>query len=225
MSLHLHSGKTTVPRIKHLDKSKYIQTLESSLKTLDIKWSSTETKEEVDVVVEIITNTIATSASRSKLPYKFLSKKKIDFWCEELSMLKDSKQKAYNARDVSEANGNLYRGLKSQYQEKTKRKYMTEDMNKNPYKCLKNLAADQNNNQFPDELESNNSRITNKLDLMKEPSKSFFPDPKPINKKQQEYIDEYLTYLSNDKGPEPPPITNFELKNAVFSLKKNSAPG
>ena len=130
----VHSGKTTVPRIKHLDKSKYIQTLESSLKTLDIKWSSTETKEEVDVVVEIITNTIATSASRSKLPYKFLSKKKIDFWCEELSMLKDSKQKAYNAREMSEANESLYREFKSQYQrllrkskEKARRKFMSED--------------------------------------------------------------------------------------------------
>ena len=70
----VHSGKTTKPRIKKLDKSKYFKNLESSLKTLDIKWSGTETKEEVDVVVEIITNTIATSASRSKVPYKLLTK-------------------------------------------------------------------------------------------------------------------------------------------------------
>lgn len=68
-----HSGKTTVPRIKNLDKSKYLKTLE---KSLGIKWSSTKTKEELDVVVKIITNTIATSASRSKVPYKLLSKNK-----------------------------------------------------------------------------------------------------------------------------------------------------
>jgi hypothetical protein len=56
----VHSGNTTVPRIKNFDKSKYLKTLESSLKTLDIKWSSTKTKEELDVVEGIITNTIAT---------------------------------------------------------------------------------------------------------------------------------------------------------------------
>ena len=130
----VHSGKTTVPRIKNLDKSEYLQTLEYSLKTLDIKWSSTETKEEVDAVVETIKNTISASASRSKVPYKLLSKKKLDFWCEELSMLKDSKQKAYNAREMSEANESLYREFKSQYQrllrkskEKARRKFMSED--------------------------------------------------------------------------------------------------
>ena len=102
---------------------------------------------------------------------------------------------------------------------------MTEDMNKDPYKSLKKLASDQSSNQFPDELIINNYSITNKLDVMKELSKSFFPDPKPINKKQQVYIDEYQTYLSQSQGEELPQITKFELENAIFSLKKKSAPG
>jgi hypothetical protein len=49
-------------------------------------------------------------------------------------MLKDSKQKAYNAREMSEANESLYREFKSQYQrllrkskEKARRKFMSED--------------------------------------------------------------------------------------------------
>ena len=127
-------------------------------------------------------------------------------------MLEDSKQKAYNARELSEANENLYRELKLEYQrllrkskKKAKRKFMLEDMNiiyvqKYPYKCLKKLAADQNNSHPRWAWIYNNSRITNKLEIMKKLSKSFFPDPKPIKKKTRihRYI-EYLTYLSNDK--------------------------
>ena len=110
----------------------------------------------------------------------------------------------------------MYRDLKSKYQyllrknkEKAKIKYTTEDMNKDPYKSLKKLASDQSSNQFPDELIINNYSITNKLDVMKELSKSFFPDPKPINKKQQVYIDEYQTYLSQSQWEELPQITKF----------------
>ena len=62
-------------------------------------------------------------------------------------MLKNSEQKAYNARDVSEGNENLYGELNSQYQrllrkskEKAKREFMSEDMNKDgPINLSKSL--------------------------------------------------------------------------------------
>ena len=92
---------------------------------------------------------------------------------------------------MSDENERLYRDLKSKYQcllrknkEKAKIKYMTEDMNNDPYKSLKKLAYDQGSNQFPDELVINNNSITNKEIIMKELISSFFPDPKPINKKK-----------------------------------------
>lgn len=92
----VHSGNTTVPRIKNFDKSKYLKTLESSLKTLDIKWSSTKTKEELDVVEGIRREHNSNLHyfylhSRSKVPYKLLSKNKLDFWCEELSIRQQTK--------------------------------------------------------------------------------------------------------------------------------------
>ena len=78
---------------------------------------------------------------------------------------------------------------------------MTEDMNKDPYNCLKKLAADQNRDQFPDELVVNNSSVTNKLYIMEELSKSCFPDPKRNYKRQQEYIETVKLIYQETRNP------------------------
>ena len=77
-----------VPRFNNIDKEKYIKNLELSLKKIEINWSRIKTSEEVDEIVDTIKNTIATSAIKSKLPRKLLSKNKLDFWCEERGFLK-----------------------------------------------------------------------------------------------------------------------------------------
>ena len=84
-----HKVKPPVPRINNINRVKYLNYLEASLKTLDINWPSKESNEGVEAVVEMITNTITTSAIKSKLLYKLFSKNKLDFWCEELLKLKD----------------------------------------------------------------------------------------------------------------------------------------
>jgi hypothetical protein len=116
-----------------------LKNLELSLNKLEINWSGTKTNQEVDEIVDIITNTIANSAIISKLPRKLFSKNKLDFWCEELSNFKYKKQDAYDVKGMSDENERLYRDLKSKYQcllrknkEKAKIKYMTEDMNNDP---------------------------------------------------------------------------------------------
>lgn len=135
-------------------------------------------------------------------------------------------------RNASEENMRRYQALKSKYQNllrKSKytaqKRFVSIDMNVDPFKNLKKLASEQSSNQFPDELIVNGNKVTDKMEIMSELSKSFFVAPKPIEEKQQGYIDAYQNYLSNTIEPEPPPITRREVEDVIFVLKKNSAPG
>jgi len=229
-----HKFKKMVPKIKNINVNNFITKLEHEISLYDFELASSESPEKIEKIVENITQCVTLSAIESKVPNRLISKNKLDFWNQDLLTLRISLWKARDrwGKTKIKADEILYKTIKTKYQRVLRKKkkeaeqlFCSEDLNKDPFKNLKRLATPQNNNQFPELLMINGTPSTDTNSIMTELSNSFFPSPKPIGVKQQQYIDLFENYMANANELEPPPITHEELKKAIFSLKKKSSPG
>ena len=104
-------------------------------------------------------------------------------------------------------------------------RFCTVEMNNDPYKSLKRMAASQSSNDVPVELVINGQSITKEEVIVKELCKSFFPRTKNIGPTQENTINHYKSYLKNSPKTETPTISQTELKNSIFALNDKAAPG
>ena len=150
-----------MPRVKNIDKIKFIAKLEIKVKQIEDQLPQISSRSRLDSIIEELTNDISNSAMSSKLASNKISKSKLDFWSEELLQLKlklrNAKGKAYKTKNKSDVNN--HKQLKAEYQRllwRSKKeafeKQCTVKMNENPYKGLKKIAASQSSNVLPGEL-------------------------------------------------------------------------
>ena len=150
-----------MPRVKNIDKIKFIAKLEIKVKQIEDQLPQISSRSRLDSIIEELTNDISNSAMSSKLASNKISKSKLDFWSEEHLQLKlklrNAKGKAYKTKNKSDVNN--HKQLKAEYQRllwRSKKepfeKQCTVKMNENPYKGLKKLAASQSSNVLPGEL-------------------------------------------------------------------------
>ena len=77
-----------VPKLKNLDKNKFLNKLEQKVKEIENEWQKSTSAQELDNLLDKFTSAIADSARQSKLEPKKISQSKLDFWSEELLNLK-----------------------------------------------------------------------------------------------------------------------------------------
>lgn len=189
---------------------KFLAELESKVQKIEDQLPLNISKSNLDSIIEELTNDIANSARLSKLASKKISKSRLDFWSEELLQLKlklrNAKEEAFKTKNKSEKNN--HKQLKAEYQRLLRRskkgafeKQCTVDMNLNPYKGLKKLAASQCRNYLPGELIINGQSVTEKEVIVEELCKSFFPRAKNKNMgpAQQNIIRNFKMYLKEPK--------------------------
>jgi len=223
-----------VPKLKNIDKIKFIKKIECKIKTIVNELPNITTKHNLDSIIGKLTDIITISAKQSKLPSNKISKSKLDFWSEELlelrSKLRDAKELAFKTNN--DVNYKIHSDLKAEYQRllrKSKSKafenHCTVELNNDPFKGLKKLAASQGGKDIPGELIINGQSITEKEAIVKELCKSFFPNEKQKGHFQEKTVQDYKSYTREPNQSIPPLITKVELKNSIFSLNSKSAPG
>jgi hypothetical protein len=157
-----------------------VKRIEDQLKVINFR-------SKLDSMIEELTNDISNCARLSKLASNKISKSKLDFWSEELLQLKlklrNTKGEAFKTKNTSDVN--IHKQLKAEYQRLLRRskkeafeKHCAVDMNENPYKGLKKLAASQCSNYLPGELIINGQSITEREVIVEKLCKSFFPKAK-----------------------------------------------
>jgi hypothetical protein len=137
----------------------------------------------------------------------------LDFWTPELTTLKTQMRKDKNIRDnlrkACENRGNNgkrphsemsieetnYIKSKAKYQkplrfskDKSFKTFCSTNMNKDLFNSLKTLTKRQVGGELPSELLVGNKTITDEVKILKELSKSFFPDQRKIGPVQEEII-------------------------------------
>ena len=74
----------TVPKLKNIDKNKYLIKLEQKVTELENEWQKISSAQGLDNLLDKFTNAITDSARQSKLDKSKISQSKLDFWSEEL---------------------------------------------------------------------------------------------------------------------------------------------
>ena len=226
--------KKPVPKVKDIDKKKFLKKLKCKIKPIVDELPNINSTNSLDSIIEKLTNIISNSAKQSKLPSNKISRSKLDFWSEELlefrSKLRDAKELAFKTK--KDLDYKIHSDLKAEYQRllrksknKAFEKQCTVELNNDPYRGLKKVAASQGGKEIPGELIINGQSVTEKGVIVKELCKSFFPKEKQTGPVQENTIQVYKSYIREPTQSTPPPITKVELKDSIFSLNIKSAPG
>lgn len=99
-------------------------------------------------------------------------------------------------------------------------------MNKDLFGSLKKLSSSTEFiKSFPTEILFSGRKVTDNLEILKLFANSFFPSAKPLTSTTQAQMFDDCTKLTSMPIESFPPITQDEIKRAVFALKSDAAPG
>jgi hypothetical protein len=210
-------SRKRVPKLTNLDKKVFQERLNNKVTKLknNVNWSTVVTSRDLDHIITDITHIIAESAMQSLLQ-KEKKRSNLEFWTPELTTLRTQMRKDKNIKDnlrkVCEDRGNNgkqphsemaieetnYIKSKAKYQKhlrlsknKSFKTFCSTNMNKDLFNSLKTLTKRQVGGELPSELLVGNKTITDEVMILKELSKSFFPEQRKIGPVQEEIINNY----------------------------------
>ena len=225
-----------VPRVQNIDNKQFCNQLENHLATEQQPIRELQNHIEALQQIENITSAITISAKSAKkqfVPYR-PGNRNMPWWSEDLKQARNAARKSFQRWSAcrSRHNRETYTESKSIYQKLLRKAKLNSisELEKLPicetFKALRRHSQKQKPSQNLDGIKVDNKTISDANNLATHCALHFFPSIEDSTEAIHQILELRAKEAVCSNSPaEAPPITEWELTNAIKNLNVDSAPG